>query len=120
IGRPPSLRASPESVKGLLRPTAAGERIPLSRLADVEVYEGKAKIEREWGKRRISVQCNVRGRDVGSFVAEARQRIDAQVKLPSGYRVEWGGQFENMQRAATRLAIVVPVALLLLLVLLYF
>lgn len=117
---PPGLRVSPDSVKSLLLPTAAGERIPLSRLADVDVYEGMATISRDWGKRRISVQCNVRGRDVGGFVAEARRRIDAEVKLPSGYRIEWGGQFEYMQRAATRLAIVVPVALALIFVLLYF
>lgn len=117
---PQSLRVSPDSIKAMLLPTAAGERIPLSRLADVEVYEGKAKIEREWGKRRIAIQCNVRGRSVGDFVAEARQAIDTHVTLPSGYRIEWGGQFEYQQRGFTRLLIVVPVALALIFVLLYF
>ena len=76
-------------------------------------------IPREWGKRRITVQCNVRGRDVGSFIAEAQERVAREVSLPEGYRLEWGGQFENMERARKRLIIVVPLALLSILVLLY-
>ena len=82
--------------------------------------EGPATINREWGKRRITVQCNVRGRDVAGFVAEARAKIAAQVKLPEGYTIEWGGQFENMERANRKLAFVVPLALALIFVLLYF
>jgi cobalt-zinc-cadmium resistance protein CzcA len=117
---PQSLKASPESIKSLLLPTAAGERIPLDRLADVDVREGLATIQREWGKRRISVQCNVRGRDMVGFVAEAQKRIDKNVQLPTGYRLEWGGQFENFERANTRLKLVVPVALALIFILLYF
>ncbi|MBM3891019.1 MAG: CusA/CzcA family heavy metal efflux RND transporter, partial [Verrucomicrobia bacterium] len=74
----------------------------------------------EWGRRRITVTCNVRGRDVGSFVAEAQARVAAQVKRPEGYTIEWGGQFENMQRANRRLMFVVPMALGLIFVLLYF
>ena len=76
-------------------------------------------ISREWSKRRITVQCNVRGRDMGSFIAEAQQRIAGEVSLPHGYAIEWGGQFENMQRAQQRLMIVVPLALALIVVLLY-
>ena len=77
-------------------------------------------ITREWGKRRITVQCNVRGRDVGSFVAEAQQRLAEKIALPKDqFRVEWGGQFENMQRAQRRLLIVVPLALGLIFGLLY-
>ena len=69
-------------------------------------------ITREWGKRRITVQCNVRGRDVGSFVADAQQQIAEKVSVPKDqFRIEWGGQFENMQRAQQRLMIVVPLAL---------
>jgi cobalt-zinc-cadmium resistance protein CzcA len=118
---PATYRASPETVASLLVATASGERIPLSRLARVEVVEGPATISREWGQRRITVQCNVRGRDVGSFVAEAQRKIAARVDLPRGrYRVEWGGQFENLQRARTRLLIVVPIALVLILALLHF
>ena len=77
-------------------------------------------ITREWGKRRITVQCNVRGRDVGSFVSEAQRKIADQVDLPKDqFRIEWGGQFENMQRAQQRLMIVVPLALSLIIGLLY-
>jgi len=118
---PESFRASPQSVRDILIPTAAGEQIPLSRLASVEVTEGPSTISREWGRRRITVQCNVRGRDLGGFVAEARDAIAQKVKLPPGrYHVEWGGQFKNLERARTRLAIVVPLALLLIFILLFF
>ncbi|HEY4310747.1 MAG TPA: CusA/CzcA family heavy metal efflux RND transporter [Pirellulales bacterium] len=117
---PEHLRANPSAIADILISTPAGERIPLSRLAEVNVIEGPKTISREWSKRRITVQCNVRGRDVGSFVAEAQQRIDEQLKLPEGYRIDWGGQFENLQRAKTRLAIVVPLALSMIVVLLYF
>jgi cobalt-zinc-cadmium resistance protein CzcA len=103
-----------------LVPTASGERIPLSRLAKVSVVEGPSTITREWGQRRLTVTANVRGRDLGSFVAEARQKIAEKVSLPSGrYRVEYGGQFENLQRAQTRLLIVVPLVLVLIFALLY-
>ena len=82
--------------------------------------EGPAKISREWGQRRVTVQCNVRGRDIESFVAEAQHQVAGKVKLPSGgrYRIEWGGQFENLQRAQRRLLIIVPLALLLIFALL--
>ena len=88
-------------------------------LADVGRVEGPKMISREWSKRRITVQCNVRGRDIGSFIAEAQKKVAAAVKLPQGYTIEWGGQFENMQRAQKRLMIVVPLALGLIIVLLY-
>lgn len=97
-----------------------GDRIPLSRLANIVEVRGPKLISSEWGKRRISINCNVRGRDIGSFVAEAQQRIEKEFKLPPvGYRLKWGGQFENMQRAQQRLAIVVPIALMLIVLLLY-
>jgi cobalt-zinc-cadmium resistance protein CzcA len=117
---PESMRASPESIGALLVATPSGERIPLSRLADVRVTEGPSTITREGGQRRITVTCNVRGRDLGGFVAEARRKVADQVALPSArYHVEWGGQFENLERARTRLLIVVPVALALIFALLY-
>ncbi len=113
-------RTSPEALGALLVTTAAGERIPLSRLASLEVVEGPAEISREWGQRRVTVQCNVRGRDLGTFVAEAREKVEKAVRLPrSGrYRIEWGGQFENFERARKRLFIVVPLGLLLIFALL--
>jgi cobalt-zinc-cadmium resistance protein CzcA len=117
---PEQLGRSPEAVGSILVSTPGGERVPLGRLADVEVTEGQAKVMRESGQRRIVVQCNVRGRDLGSFVAEARRRVAQEVVLPPGrYRVEWGGEFENLERATRRLMIVVPVALGLIFVLLY-
>ncbi|NUQ75100.1 MAG: CusA/CzcA family heavy metal efflux RND transporter [Polyangiaceae bacterium] len=85
--------------------------VPLGAVAKVAVEEGPNQVSRENGKRRIVVQCNVRGRDLGGFVADAQQRIDAEIKLPSGYWMEWGGQFENLIAARSRLAVVVPVAL---------
>jgi len=93
--------------------------VPLSEIATFEIRSGPNQINRENGKRRIVVTCNIRGRDVGSFVGEARKRIDAQVKLPAGYWMEWGGQFEQLQSATERLTVVVPMALLLIFALLF-
>jgi cobalt-zinc-cadmium resistance protein CzcA len=82
---------------------------------------GPETITREWGQRRITITCNIRGRDMGSFVADAKRKTGERVELPKGrYRLEWGGQFENYERARNRLAVVVPVAVVLILVLLYF
>jgi cobalt-zinc-cadmium resistance protein CzcA len=117
---PEQFRESPQSIGNLLVSTPKGERIPLSRLASVDIVEGPSTITREWGQRRITITTNVRGRDLGSFVAEARTKIAEKVALPSArYRVEYGGQFENLQRAQTRLMIVVPLALVLIFILLY-
>ena len=117
---PDEWRASPEAVGAIQLPTAAGERVPLSRVADITVVEGPSTITREWGQRRIVITCNVRGRDLGSFVAEVQQVIKANVTMPPGrYHVAYGGQFEQLERARTRLTIVVPVALLLIFLLLY-
>ena len=117
---PESYRTSPEAVGSLLVAAPGGERIPLSRLADIQVVEGPSTITREWGQRRVTVTCNVRGRDLGGFVAEAREKVAAQVAMPPGrYHVQWGGQFEQLERARLRLTIVVPVAFLLVFGLLY-
>ncbi len=118
---PERLGRSPDAIGNILVSTPSGERVPLSRLAAIEVLEGQSKILRESGQRRIVVQCNVRDRDLGSFVAEAQRRVAEEVPLPPGrYRIEWGGEFENLQRATTRLEVVVPVALALIFLLLYF
>ncbi len=117
---PQNYRSSPEAIGSILLATPSGERIPLSRLADVQVVEGPSTITREWGQRRISVTCNVRGRDLGSFVAEAQRQVAEKVQMPPGrYHIEWGGQFEQMERARTRLIIVVPLAFALIFGLLY-
>ncbi len=108
-----------ETIKNLLVPAPTGARIPLAQLADVAVVEGPAQISREDTRRRIVVELNVRGRDIGSFVKEAQARIGEQVELPPGYYTTWGGQFENLRRASDRLLIVVPLALFLIFVLLF-
>jgi cobalt-zinc-cadmium resistance protein CzcA len=115
-----SLRSGPEAIAEIPVRGPAGESVPLERIADIQTITGPKFVTREWSQRRVVVQCNVRGRDVGGFVADAQQAIARQVELPaSEFRVEWGGQFENMQRAQKRLAIVVPLALLLIVALLY-
>jgi cobalt-zinc-cadmium resistance protein CzcA len=117
---PDEFRTDPQAIGSIPLTAPGGEQVPLSRLADIRRFNGPKMITREWSKRRITVQCNVRGRDVGSFVKECQQRIAETVDLPRDqFRAEWGGQFENMQRAQQRLAIVVPVALGLILLLLY-
>ena len=112
-------REDPEAAGTVLVTSATGERIPLSELAHIRVTESPANVQREWAKRRIVVQANVRGRDVGSFVEEARGKIDEKVPLPEGSYVRFGGQFEHLERARLRLMIVVPIALALIFGLLY-
>jgi cobalt-zinc-cadmium resistance protein CzcA len=102
-----------------LVPTASGATVPLRQVADIIETEGPSTINREWGRRLIKVQTNVRDRDVASFVQEARTRVSQEIKMPEGYVVEWGGQFENLERSKLRLIIVVPVTLLLIFVLLF-
>jgi cobalt-zinc-cadmium resistance protein CzcA len=116
---PLKFRDDPRALEKILISTPYGGRIPLTRLATLEEVTGPSTIQREWGERRIVVQTNVRGRDIGSFVEEAQEKVRDQVKLPTGYVIEWGGQFENLQRAERRLLIVVPLALALILSLLY-
>ncbi len=116
---PERYRSDPEAVGQILIPTSTGGRIPLGRLADIQQIEGPSTINREWQRRRIVVQCNVRDRDVGSFVEEARECITLELELPQGYHLSFAGQFEHMERARMSLMIVVPLALLLILFLLY-
>lgn len=113
-------RGDAEALGGVLVVATNGDRIPLGRLARIESVEGATSINREWGKRRIVVQANVRERDVGSFVAEAMDALEHGLELAPDYYVRFGGQFEHYQRARERLLVVVPVALALILVLLYF
>lgn len=116
---PLSYRDDPLALGKLLIATATGGRIPLTQVARLERTEGPSTIQREWGQRRIVVQTNVRGRDIGSFVKEAQDRINKEVDLPTGYSIAWGGQFENLIRAERRLYLVVPLALALIMSLLY-
>lgn len=116
---PEKYQRSIEAVRNLVISNGAGVRVSLSELADISEAAGAATINREWGRRLIRVQSNVDGRDVVSFVEEAKRRIAEKVDLPEGYIIEWGGQFENLERARTRLSIVVPITMLLVFLLLY-
>ncbi|WP_437979189.1 CusA/CzcA family heavy metal efflux RND transporter [Sorangium sp. So ce295] len=113
-------RKDPASVARILVTSPGGDHIPLARLAKITLTEGPTTINREWAKRRVVIQANVRDRDVGSYVKEAMAAIEREVDLPPGYYVRYGGQFEHLEQAKTRLLIVVPIALALIFVLLYF
>ncbi|MDX2089704.1 MAG: CusA/CzcA family heavy metal efflux RND transporter [Kofleriaceae bacterium] len=115
----PETRASVEVVKRLLVRAPNGERVPLEQIADVRVEDGPAQISHEQGRRRVTVELNVRGRDLASFVADAEEALAQADVVPAGYFVDWGGQFENLAAASKRLLVVIPLALGLILVLLY-
>ena len=116
---PEARRGSPEAIGAILVRAPGGARVPLGQVAEISVVEGPSQISREGGRRRIGVECNISGRDLGGFVAEARRAIGRGVPLPPGYFLEYGGQFENQQRAMTRLAVILPVTVGLVLLLLY-
>ncbi len=116
---PDDLRASTAIFEGLQLTTPTGQMVPLSSLVRFERTDGPVAIQRERGNRMAVVVANVSGRDLVGFVEEAKQRVSQDVKLPAGYYYEWGGEFENQQRAAQRLAIVVPVAVGLIFLLLF-
>jgi cobalt-zinc-cadmium resistance protein CzcA len=113
------LRNSPADFNNLMLTLSNGTNVPLSAVAKVVREEGPVKVDRERGARLVVVTANVRDRDLVGFVEEARQRVLNEVKLEEGYSIKWGGQFENQQRAAARLAIVVPVAILLVFLILF-
>ncbi|MCP2519968.1 CusA/CzcA family heavy metal efflux RND transporter [Candidatus Aminicenantes bacterium AC-335-K20] len=108
-----------EVIKNLLVASPSGVRVPLAQLAKIQIEEGPPTISRENAQRRVVIQCNVRGRDLGGFVQEAREAVEKKVKLPPGYFIEWGGQFENQQRAQRTLMIVIPLSIFLIFLLLY-
>ena len=116
---PEAARSDPAHFGNLMVTAADGQRVPLSQLAHIAVKEGPAQVSREGGQRRIVIECNVTGRDMGSFVADAQRAVARSVTLPSGYFITWGGQFENQQRAMARLSIVVPLVVLLIFLLLF-
>src|SRR5256885_12506856 len=116
---PLEARDDVEKLRQLRVPVEGGVTVPLSALADVKVGLGRASINRENGRRYIGIRMNVRGRDMGTFVNEARQAVTNDAPLGPGMTIEWGGEFENKERAMARLTMVVPVALLLTLLLLF-
>ncbi|MCP4714223.1 MAG: efflux RND transporter permease subunit, partial [Deltaproteobacteria bacterium] len=117
---PSAQRTDPEALANTLIYGENGAILPLRMLADVRETEGPATINREWGRRLIKAQCNVRDRDVSSFVAEAQARIAQEIDLPEGYVIDWGGQFEHLIRSHQRFIIVVPLTLAFIFLLLYF
>jgi cobalt-zinc-cadmium resistance protein CzcA len=116
---PDSVRNDVNEIRSILIETPEGGGVPLSSLAHIDNAPAPAQISREMGKRRVVVQLNVRGTDLGSFVLAAQSAIKDKVKLKEGYYLTWGGQFENLQKASARLAVVVPMALSLIFLLLF-
>jgi cobalt-zinc-cadmium resistance protein CzcA len=106
---PEDHRQSVEALGALLIDVPGGYRVALRELADVRMVEGPVQISRDMGQRRIGIEMNVSGRDIGSFVADAQRAVRERVSLPPGYYVTWGGQFENQQQATRRLAVITPV-----------
>lgn len=102
----------PQTLGNLLVPSLHGELVPLSRIATIDVSSGPAQVSRQDVQRRIVVECNIRGRDLGGFVEAAQQRVAESVSLPTGYEIQWGGQYGHLQAAEMRLAVVVPMTLL--------
>lgn len=115
---PEAVRAHEDALGALLITAPGGEKVPLSRVARIARTQTPEAISHEGSQRRLVVQCNVRGRDIGSFVAEAQQRT-AAVQMPTGYYLRWGGQFENQSRAMARLALVIPLSLAIIFALLF-
>jgi cobalt-zinc-cadmium resistance protein CzcA len=116
----PEARTDPSTIGSILVTTRDGGRVPLSQLADIQVANGASIIARRENRRQISVRTNIRGRDQGGFVADAQRRFERDVKLPDGYHVEWGGQFENLARARRRLTFILPVTIAVIFALLFF
>ncbi len=120
IRYPLETRASMADMERLLVRSPAGYRVPLGELVTIREVEAPAQISREASRRRLLVECNVRDRDLGGFIEEARRELaTAEARLPNGYRFVWGGQFENQERAMKRLRLLVPVALLLIFLMLF-
>ena len=108
---PETYRNSVEAVSNLLMRSPTGALVALKDVAEIQLVDGPPQIAREDGKRRLVIGANVQGRDLGSYVAQAQSRIAAEVKLPEGYFLEWGGQFENMERAIKRLSLIIPLTI---------
>src|SRR6185503_7821883 len=108
---PANDRSKIEDIKQIMVSSPNGPRVPLEDLASIRVQEGPAQINRDMARRRIVVGINVEGRDLGGYVAELQRTVGQKVPLPSGYYIQWGGQFQNMQRAMHHLMIIVPVTI---------
>lgn len=118
---PEKYRANIPALKRILIPAPGGYQVPLGEITDIQELDVPAQIGRENGERRLLVECNIRGRDMGSFIAEAQTRLTPIAQdLPTGYRLDWGGQFENQERAMKKLTIAVPLSILLIAAMLFY
>ncbi len=115
----PKYRNSIQAIENMFVASPSGGRIPMSQLASIKLVDGPTIIQRENGERQISVRTNIRGRDQGGFVAEAQKLVSEKIHLPKDYTIEWGGQFENLARAGNRLAIVIPLTILIIFLILF-
>jgi cobalt-zinc-cadmium resistance protein CzcA len=116
---PESKRGDIQAIENTFVNLPRGGTVPLSQVARIVAEEGPVQVSREYGQRRIVIECNVRGRDIGSFVTEAKTRIEQRVQIPAGYYITWGGQFEHQESATKRLLIVVPLSIFIIFVLLF-
>lgn len=116
---PELFREDPEAIARIVVAGENGQKVPLAEVVDIVSLEGPVQISRENGQRRIVVQANVRGRDLGSYVEDVQSKVEHQVTLPTGYHIEWGGQYEHLRSGSMRLAVVVPITFALIFLLLY-
>jgi len=116
---PEAVRSDIQGISNTLVSLPNGGTVPLGQIARITGEEGPVQVSREAGQRRIVVECNVRGTDIGSFVGEAKRRLEQQLVLPAGYFVTWGGQFEHQESATQRLLVVIPLSTFIIFVLLY-
>jgi cobalt-zinc-cadmium resistance protein CzcA len=116
---PENRRSDIQSIENSLVHLPSGGNIPLREVAKIVAEEGPVQVSREFGQRRIVVECNVRGTDIGSFVADAKKNIETKITLPAGYYLTWGGQFENQESATQRLMVVVPLSIFMIFILLF-
>ena len=115
----PQFRDRKEAIENIRLLSPSGERVSLAQLCDIQMLDGASEIYREANQRYVAIKYSVRGRDLGGAVEEAIKKVDAQVKLPAGYHINWAGEYESQQRAARRLAIIIPLTLLLIFLILY-
>ncbi len=115
----PQFRDRKEAIENIRLVSPSGERVSLAQLCDIQMLDGASEIYREANQRYVAIKYSVRGRDLGGAVEEAIKKVDTQVKLPAGYHIDWAGEYESQQRAARRLAIIIPLTLLLIFLILY-
>jgi cobalt-zinc-cadmium resistance protein CzcA len=116
---PEKYRGNIQAIENTLVHLPSGGTVPLTQVAAITIEEGPVVVSREFGQRRIVIACNIRGRDIGGFVAEAQEKITSAIKLPPGYYITWGGQFEHQQSAMKRLTFVIPLSIFIIFVLLF-